>query len=367
MAEDADSDAELDALGDGIDAIDVGSHINLAEVLAGAQASAPVHVTLWEAPAATADDEAYQAKHLARLDAVFNEYAAFDARPVADRYTEDEDKDEMRGSSPQPFSKSLPAVVPPSPLSVSMAKTCRPFRQRRDADFHTPHTPACLAAADGIQRFCTDIGIDACEDPAVLVMSWYMSARHMGHFTRQVRFARPHRTRHFAHTHTLARRMSNSAPHYTHSPRCTHTLVNQEFCTGLAKMRCASVGELAQLLPELNARLDDRAAALQIFDWVFGFVSDQLPALNVQYAVSMWEVLLKGRWGHLPRWVLHVKDACPAALMITKTDWMAVAHYALRSRAGPAGGEILTEEPRAEILAEPLADFVALVGGAHRL
>ena len=113
-------------------------------------------------------------------------------------------------------------------------------------------------AAEGVMKFCGDIGIDP-EDPVVLVVSWHCRAANMCVYTRD------------------------------------------EFEKGMRDLGCDSAAKLRAKLGSLRGALDDAETFRSVYAWCFDFAKDSgQKSMKKEIACAMWGVLFGGgRFDHL--------------------------------------------------------------------
>lgn len=108
---------------------------------------------------------------------------------------------------------------------------------------------------EGIGEFFDDLGIDPM-DPVTLVISFKMEAKVMGEYTKT------------------------------------------EFRNGFQAMDCNSVSDLKKKIPTLRGLLKKEADFVNIYKFVFNFLKgEDARNVNIDYAIPMWELLLKEFYG----------------------------------------------------------------------
>ena len=117
-----------------------------------------------------------------------------------------------------------------------------------------------MVGAEGIERFCEDIGIDAM-DPVILVVSLKMGAQTMGKYTKE------------------------------------------EFTSGLRRMGADTAAKIKSKIPELRKELEDERGFKDVYEFSFGFAKEpNQKSLPLEIACTMWKVLLTGKWALVDEW-----------------------------------------------------------------
>ncbi len=117
-----------------------------------------------------------------------------------------------------------------------------------------------MVGAEGIERFCEDIGIDAM-DPVILVVSLKMGAQAMGKYTKE------------------------------------------EFTSGLRRMGADTAAKIKAKIPELRKELENDVGFKDVYEFSFGFAKDlNQKSLPLETACGMWKVLLTGKWDLVDEW-----------------------------------------------------------------
>ena len=117
-----------------------------------------------------------------------------------------------------------------------------------------------MVGAEGIERFCEDIGIDAM-DPVILVVSLKMGAQTMGKYTKE------------------------------------------EFTSGLRRMGADTAAKIKSKIPELRKELEDERGFKEVYEFSFGFAKEpDQKSLPLEIACAMWKVLLTGKWALVDEW-----------------------------------------------------------------
>mmetsp|Transcript_19541 Transcript_19541/g.44469 ORF Transcript_19541/g.44469 Transcript_19541/m.44469 type:complete len:238 (+) Transcript_19541:99-812(+) len=138
--------------------------------------------------------------------------------------------------------------------------------------------------AEGIERFCTDLGVSTL-DPVVLVIALRFGAARMGIFSRE------------------------------------------EFVTGMSSLGCDSTEKLRGKLEEMRAVLADPFAAKEVYVYTFQFALDQgQRCLPKELCIELWKLLLRGHFLLLDEWIAFAEKR--AKDMISSDTWMMLWEFA---------------------------------------
>lgn len=141
-------------------------------------------------------------------------------------------------------------------------------------------------SSDGMVAFFQDLGVDPM-DPVTLVISYQMSAETMGEYTFS------------------------------------------EFKKGFESVGCASVSDLKGKCNKLRKLLQDQYEFPKIYKYVFDFLKEDMAKnVSIDYAIQMWKLLLKERYGSdvdefLDKWVefMEKERDDKGVKGVTKDQW----------------------------------------------
>ncbi|WZN63947.1 defective in cullin neddylation protein [Chloropicon roscoffensis] len=142
-----------------------------------------------------------------------------------------------------------------------------------------------LVMAEGIGRFCDDLGVDP-SDPITLVISRYMAAATMGEYTKD------------------------------------------EFFRGFQRLNCDSVSAMKKKLPTLRKELSDDDKFKDTYEYAFGFSREKgQKSLTLDTAIGMWKLLFGiYEWTLCDSWCDFIETNHKKA--ITKDTWFQLFEFA---------------------------------------
>ncbi|KAI8474631.1 MAG: Cullin binding-domain-containing protein [Monoraphidium minutum] len=143
-----------------------------------------------------------------------------------------------------------------------------------------------MILADGVGRFCDDLGVDP-SDIVMLVLSWRLNAAAMCEYSRD------------------------------------------EFVGGLQQLGCDSVDKLRRRLPEVRADLRDAAKWREIYNYAFGWAKEKnQKCLQLDVAVGMWQLLFSDdrAWEHVGPWCEFLQAHHNRA--ISRDTWVQLFEFA---------------------------------------
>ena len=155
---------------------------------------------------------------------------------------------------------------------------------RRAFDGYADEDSPDMMLADGVSRFCDDLGVDP-EDPVLLALSWHFDAATMCEFSRR------------------------------------------EFEEGMAALRCDGVPALRAALPRLRAELDSRPTVARIYNHAFLFAREKgQKILQQDVAVALWRLLLTPeRWRYIDDWCAFLAERHNRA--ISRDTWQQLLEF----------------------------------------
>ena len=119
---------------------------------------------------------------------------------------------------------------------------------------------------EGIEKFCSDIGIDP-QDVVVLVISWKMKAETMCVYTRE------------------------------------------EFMRGMEEMGCDTIGKLKKLISKLRTEITNPKVYKDFYNFCFMFAKERdTKVLGQEMAIGMWNLLLADKFTNLPLWITFLES-----------------------------------------------------------
>ena len=119
---------------------------------------------------------------------------------------------------------------------------------------------------EGIEKFCSDIGIDP-QDVAVLIISWKMEAETMCIYTRE------------------------------------------EFVKGMEAMGCDTAEKLKSEIPKLRSEIANPRVYKDFYNFCFMFAKERdTKVLGQEMAIGMWNLLLTDKFKNLPLWVEFLEN-----------------------------------------------------------
>lgn len=162
----------------------------------------------------------------------------FNLENALDNYNAEAKQASARAEHNEGTGNSIPALIEPFTLESEFSR----------------YMEGAAIYAEGIQRFCTDLGITPM-DPVILVISKYFQAETMGIYTKP------------------------------------------EFLLGMASLNVASVHHLKAKLPSLREEFADRKRFKETYRFTFKFAKEPGKRnLSHEIATEMWRLLLSDKY-----------------------------------------------------------------------
>ena len=157
------------------------------------------------------------------------------------------------------------------------------------------HPSSADIEIDGIERFCTDLGIEPV-DPVILVISKYFNAQVMGIYRKE------------------------------------------EFIQGMTTLGCDSMEKLRAKIPILRRELTDPVKFKGIYNFVYAFSRENgVRNLQLENAVQLWRLLLLQRFPVVEAWITFLESR-ERKYDISKDTWeMLLDFLEIFERDGLAG------------------------------
>jgi len=149
------------------------------------------------------------------------------------------------------------------------------FEKYKDAD----ESEGELIGPDGIEKFCSDIGLTP-DNVLVLLVAWKLGAQTMGYFTKE------------------------------------------EWMSGMRKMNCDSVQKLKTHLPKLKTETNDSTSFKDLYRYSFDFSKEKgQKSMDINTAQAMLLLLMKEKYQHTEPFVEFLQEKTPVKV-INKDQWM---------------------------------------------
>jgi hypothetical protein len=134
---------------------------------------------------------------------------------------------------------------------------------------------------ENVAKFYEDIGVSD-DDVMSMVIPWKFGAKHLGIFTEE------------------------------------------EFVKGMANVGCATIAELKAKVPLLRSQLDQHDTFKPFYQFCFAYTLSgegisEKKVLSLEFAISAWRVILKGRVTFLDDWIQFLEETKKKA--INKDTW----------------------------------------------
>ena len=142
--------------------------------------------------------------------------------------------------------------------------------------------------AEGVEKFCGDIGVDGETDIIVLAIAWKMEASDMGVFTRE------------------------------------------EFQKGMAALGCETAAALKDKLPALRSEIADPWSFKKMYTFCHKFAVDpdiHKRNLSLDVAVAYWNLLLVDKFGNIDLWLEFLEASRAEVQFISKDQWVQLLEF----------------------------------------
>lgn len=142
--------------------------------------------------------------------------------------------------------------------------------------------------AEGVEKFCADIGVDGETDTIVLAVAWKMEAKEMGIFTRA------------------------------------------EFQKGMAALSCETAKALKEKLPSLRSEIADPFSFKKMYTFCHKFAVDpdvHKRNLPLDTAIAYWNLLLASKFDHLQLWLEFLNASRAEVKFISKDQWVQLLEF----------------------------------------
>ena len=169
--------------------------------------------------------------------------------------------------------------------------------------------------AEGVEKFCNDIGVDGETDTIILGIAWKMEASDMGIFTRA------------------------------------------EFQKGMAALGCETASALKEKLPALRSEVADPWSFKKMYTFCHKFAVDpdvHKRNLPLDTAIAYWNLLLSEKFHHLELWIEFLEASRAEVKFISKDQWVQLLEFA--NTMGSGNFDAFKEGEEWPVL---LDDFVA--------
>jgi len=176
---------------------------------------------------------------------------------------------------------ALPQRAPQAPAARGKALDAKAL-EAGFQKYKAEHVEAIQA--DGVSRFCEDLGVDP-GDVAVLLIAYHFKAERMFEFSKA------------------------------------------EWLQGMTALGVDTVPKLAALLGTLRSSLSSADTFRDVYAYAFAFGLERgAKVLVADTAVGLWSILLPGRWHAADAWMAYV-SALPALKVVSKDTWMQTLEF----------------------------------------